>query len=273
MPLANEDRFRSLTGGSTSGSPGGDFVQSLPGTTSETTDVFARLFEIGQMVTLASGVSLVVLLLIQGVLLRLVTASKKAASRLRHVLNTSNTNGERRLKWAATRKVNSLLLNAHTLHRMQGGEQLYVSPARGHQRRFRDGDRLDQKEAIRNFVLYGEQSEEAGGFVWTWKRILDGTLYNTEGIWINTRLIVVQSIQLTIAFLLTNLLFQMNKVIQREASRAREELQQIENLPAWVLDIIPTDDIVRVSLVPATVCASLVMILIFLLYIPRYVVK
>ena len=48
-----------------------------------------------------------------------------------------------------------------------------------------------------NFVLRGERREDyCGGLVWTWRRLLSGALFDEEGIWIASRLIIIQGVQL-----------------------------------------------------------------------------
>ena len=40
---------------------------------------------------------------------------------------------------------------------------------------------------ILNFSVRGEEYEEAGGFLWTWKRLFNKDLFKKDGIWISAR--------------------------------------------------------------------------------------
>jgi hypothetical protein len=56
--------------------------------------------------------------------------------------------------------------------------------------------------------------------------------------------------------------------IATESEEARMELDP--DLPQWVFDLVPTRQMVYWALYPATFVAILDMVLLFLLYIPRY---
>lgn len=45
------------------------------------------------------------------------------------------------------------------------------------------------------FEKQGKVYAPAGGFVWTWKRIFDGSLYKDEGIWLSARLVASNAAQ------------------------------------------------------------------------------
>ena len=88
---------------------------------------------------------------------------------------------------------------------------------------------------MERFVLEEDRTEKVGGFIWTWRRILNGTLYNTEGIWINTRLIIIQAAQL-ITFASLSLV--SVDEIAASSQKARDDLP--DGLPQWVYDFVPT---------------------------------
>ena len=58
--------------------------------------------------------------------------------------------------------------------------------------------------ALDNFSVRREDFEEAGGFLWTWKRIFNKELFENEGVWISARLLAGNFSQLLIsAFVVT----------------------------------------------------------------------
>lgn len=50
-----------------------------------------------------------------------------------------------------------------------------------------------------NFSVKGEIFEEAGGFLWTYKRMFNRDFFNKEGVWISARLLSGNLAQLLIA--------------------------------------------------------------------------
>lgn len=92
--------------------------------------------------------------------------------------STSAIRGSAREKKAATRKINTMMENAYELS-PKGTASTAV-----------------KEETMMNFVLRGESFEDIGGPFWTWKRLLSGKLFADDGVWIMTRLIIIQVIQL-----------------------------------------------------------------------------
>ena len=93
---------------------------------------------------------------------------------------TSNVRGSCRTKKAATRKINALLENAYELHPKGISGQ--------------EGPATTELTMV-NFVLKGERFEDCAGVFWTYKRLLSGALFDEEGVWIASRLIIIQSVQ------------------------------------------------------------------------------
>ena len=83
-----------------------------------------------------------------------------------------------------------------------------------------------------NYILRGEQFEDAGGIFWTWKRILSGQLFDTEGIWLPTRLIVFQGVQFVVSVVMIFIFFTVTKWAADEAEEAQANLDP--DLPDWV---------------------------------------
>jgi hypothetical protein len=122
-----------------------------------------------------------------------------------------------------------------------------------------------------NFVLNGESQEKVCTFAWTWKRLLSRRLFDTEGIWIMTRLVTAQVAMLLLMLVITFGAIRTIIYIADEADRATEELNQRSDLPQWIYDLVPNGGQVKGALYPALAISCLVMVLLFLLYIPRYV--
>lgn len=190
--------------------------------------------------------------------------SKRRAGVFDHITSTSNTRGEARLKHAATRKTRKIMENAISVHSIDTEAALRGTPQQLHTQQT-----AVDTSTMRNFILHGERYELAGGTMWTWLRILDGSLFDTEGIWLNTRLIVLQMAQVIVAVVFSYLLFLGVGMLAESAGNARDDLKP--EFPNWVSDVVPTPRMVRVSLYPATIAAIVVMVLLISLYIPSAV--
>ena len=185
---------------------------------------------------------------------------------LDHVAATSNVRGESLVKFASTRKLNRLLVNADVLHGLDSREN--DRRALLAKRSTKRARRKVTDETMRNYVLNGSRKETIGGFYWTWRRLIDMSLLADEGLWINSRLIVFQTCQLVAAIAFAYLLLWSVGAAADGADEAREDLET-NNVPQWVDDLIPTGEMVKRSLYPAAVIAIIVSFLLILLYIPR----
>jgi hypothetical protein len=170
------------------------------------------------------------------------------------LFTTSHVRGTARSKKAATSKINAVLANAQNLNLKST---------------FKHNSLATKEEMITNFVLRGESFEECGGLSWTWTRLLSGALFDEEGIWIASRLIIIQTAQLCLIgfFLYAGLL--LVEEATEQAAQAQEALEP--GYPDWVYDIVPTPKQVKTALYPALGVAIFVMITLFLVYIPRCV--
>jgi hypothetical protein len=144
----------------------------------------------------------------------------------------SNTQGEARLKKAATRKMNTALLNAHELHSRidEQSSRSSTLSRRGVSSSMSSSSASDQ--TMLNFVLKGQKMESAGGFIWTWRLLLSGALFDTEGIWLPTRLFVFQGAQ-TLTAGVGGFLFVLGT---RAAAKAAEDAQAellTDDTPDW----------------------------------------
>lgn len=143
---------------------------------------------------------------------------------------SSSAWADTRLKRAATRKVNKLLMNARRLH-----QPIELAP--GVLRESSVGN-VTSDETMRNFVLDKERTELVGGLGWTWYKIFDGTLFDTEGMWINTRLRIIQVAQVIVIFAVSVIMLRSVERIADQSEEARDDLGP--NVPGWVRDFVPT---------------------------------
>jgi hypothetical protein len=122
-----------------------------------------------------------------------------------------------------------------------------------------------------NFVVHQLDSERCGGFLWTWKRIWNTELFADEGVWIQSRLYVIQVAQFFITLFLGVFYFGGINIVADKAAEARAELETISGLPQWVLDFVPTRSEVYRALYPAASIAMIVPLAILQIYIPSTV--
>ena len=125
---------------------------------------------------------------------------------------------------AGTRKINRLLLNAQSIH-----SDDTLRPVSTSSTERTNKTAVDQ--TMLNFVLRGKQTEVAGGFLWTWKRLWSGNLFDTEGLWFPTRFLVFQAGQVAAGIAIIFILFSATEVAASEARRFQAELDP--SLPDW----------------------------------------
>jgi hypothetical protein len=125
-------------------------------------------------------------------------------------------------------------------------------------------------ETMRNYVLNSGQRETVGGFIWTWQKIFNGSLFADEGIWINSRLVVFQVCMVVTAIAFAYLLLWSVGEAAEAADTARATLD-LNTVPVWVDDLIPTGKMVRRSLYPSAVIGIIVSFILITLYIPSMV--
>ena len=226
-----------------------------------------RLYESFQNITFFVGIVLIVFYLQYGLSALARYFAGNGLAGLLDFLKTSSERAEARLKLSGSRKINALLENAYQLHPHVASAKGSVGKLRAE--RFATSSIEADDPTMRNFVLRGERFEHCGGVLWTWLNLLNGTLFSSEGIWINTRLIVMQVAQVIVAFIMSISLILVVEEIADEAGKAREDLNP--STPHWAADVVPTRQMVYRSLYPAALTATAVMILLIGVSIPRYV--
>ena len=183
----------------------------------------SRFFRPTLQLTMAVGVVLAGFYFVN-----LVTVVNK---KMEALFRTSNTRGEARLKRAATRKMNSVLLNAHLLH-----DHTRRKPTTSDPRQLETTTSISLSngmvdQAMLNYVLQGDRVEEAAGFLWTWKRLWTGEFFDTDGIWLPSRLLVFQCAQMIMAILISAFMLIGVGIAADEAGKAQTTLP--EDLPKW----------------------------------------
>ena len=217
------------------------------------------------LICVISGGILLVISLLLLISNRIGSKRIRNSARASKWLTSHNIRAESDIKRAANHKIKRMLLNASSLHpkssmpdNRANGENVVIR-------------RSAKDEAVLNFILKGDKIAQCGGLLWTWKQIWNRTLYEEEGIWIHTRLLIGQVGQVMVIAFLSVLLFFGTKYIAAAADKAREQLEstgEIVDLPRWVYDFVPTGQQVYQTFTPGTVTALIVAISIFILYIP-----
>jgi hypothetical protein len=91
------------------------------------------------------------------------------------ITRTSHTVGSSRLKHAGTKKMNLLLQNALQMHSVP---KMIPNSAGG----IKSTYGISQQDPVfQNYLTQGESYEKVNMFLWTWKQLLSGRLFDTEG--------------------------------------------------------------------------------------------
>ena len=190
---------------------------------------------------------------------------------------TSNVVGTARVKRAATRKVNRMLMNAREMHGPATTEKTSETKEAESSQVAGESEalHLDQGDAVfQNYTLRGERSVPAGSLFWTWRKILSGDLFEEEGIWLPSRLLVFQVGQVFFGLFTSVALFYLVDLLAKEADRATARIKfdlafTDRYYPDWVLDLVPEGKEVRGALIPAASVATFVCFIITVIYLPR----
>jgi len=193
--------------------------------------VSGRFFDLATVIALATG-CLLVAVYIKEFLVSLVRTTVKDVPRwLRAMVLTSNTKGEYRLKQAAARKINIMLMNAAILHAPSLPSDLEVKESKSTRDPVAGAD-----QTMLNFVLRGRKYELAGGFFWTLKLVLSGEYFDTLGCWIPTRMLIFQVAQIIFAAFIGYAAFALTGYIADQAAEAQKNLNP--DWPKWVLQYV-----------------------------------
>lgn len=179
---------------------------------------------------------------------------------LRAIFAATSYNGEVRSFRALQFKVDRIIANALSLHEFEKIQ----SPVTWSQKVSLSSE---SDVVMRNYICRGERYEEVGGVFYCLWRLIDGSLLDEEGIWLHTRLLVIQVAQIGIAMFTTVLLFLLQAQLGIGADDLRATLDPF-NLPDWIMEIFPTGEMVHTALSPAGFIAMVFMAIIISLYIP-----
>jgi hypothetical protein len=136
---------------------------------------------------------------------------------------------EARIKRAAAYKINRLIQNALQIHDSSSDNTSSNNKAKG------SDDNKDETSfgsALVNFSVRGcGELEDVGGFVWTWTKIFNGTLFSQDGVWLSGRVLAANFAQLAIsAFILTFGISVTQTVVNEWENAVNEPLLFLENL-------------------------------------------
>ena len=176
------------------------------------------------------------------------------------LVRSHSVRGYTSMKRAANYKLTKLLINAYVLHNPNASKYF--------NEKNESVDTTSKDDiAMKNFVLYGDQREPSGGVFWTWKRLLTRSLFEEDGVWISSRLVVIQCAQLIASALVVGIMVFVVPAYEDDVRKARNELPK--DLPSWVYRTVPEPWMVPTSLYPAAACAGAVCAGLIVLYIPR----
>uniref|UniRef100_A0A7S2VG97 Uncharacterized protein n=1 Tax=Entomoneis paludosa TaxID=265537 RepID=A0A7S2VG97_9STRA len=229
-------------------------------------------FSTAQNLALAVGLTLSGMFFIQGFFMSCVNHDHPhlMPKLLKPITTAAAWNGEIRVHKAATMKIQKIVSNALSLHNADAELKSINALSENLTRSAKHALTGSHDYTMRNYVVHGEKLEPVGGLVWSWWKFFDGTLFDHEGLWINTRLWVTQVAQWLIGTFVAILLLLLADRTANAADDLRTDLLD-EDLPDWIMDIFPTGKMIRASLIPATIVATICMAIISFLYIPSSV--
>jgi hypothetical protein len=213
-------------------------------------EVTRPFWSLAQMIVLIVGLILVAIFMYQ-LFMQCLRQVFGVTGGITKLTVTSSVKGEGRLKRAATRKLNKLILAALELHEQQPGaggagaapQAKSATPSsRSHNVsviRAKGGDTTSTdaaRQTMLNYVLQqGQKVEYTGGLFWTFKRIFTGALTEEDGIWIPTRTLSFQTAQILIAAALAYILLYIIYYAADLADQAQAELD-FDTLPQWAIE-------------------------------------
>jgi hypothetical protein len=103
-----------------------------------------------------------------------------AKNKLWSFLGFSSLKQELNVKKSATFKLNQLAMNARSIHYQESSASAFKTYF-GH--------------ALSSYTLHGTEYVSAGGLLWFWGKVLDGTILKEEGIWYSSRLVAANMTQ------------------------------------------------------------------------------
>mmetsp|Transcript_11241 Transcript_11241/g.13739 ORF Transcript_11241/g.13739 Transcript_11241/m.13739 type:complete len:1052 (-) Transcript_11241:209-3364(-) len=130
---------------------------------------------------------------------------------LGYIMKGSQVSMESQMKQAATFKVNKMIKNAYKLHKPREDDNaasLALKESILHASKRNIGEESTHSSALLNYTNDQTKTELAGGFLWAWKECFSGDLLDREGIWIHTRIVAANVVQIvTLVMLIFVIIF------------------------------------------------------------------
>jgi hypothetical protein len=124
-----------------------------------------------------------------------------------------------------------LILNAHSLHNFDDRGRYGVSSTKT------VGARSSIDHVSLQYILRGKTVDDSGGIFWSWRQFVTGRLFDTEGIWLPSRLMVIQGVLLGLSIVLGLILLRATKYAADEAEKKFQETRD-QDLPDWVMKYV-----------------------------------
>lgn len=170
---------------------------------------------------------------------------------LGEVFATSDTNQSTRLKEACSMKLRNMFEQALRMHTLYSEKR----------------ENSSAKQAMENYVLYGETTKKAGGLLFCIKELVVEGIHFSDGIVLPSRLYIFQTAQVVAGAIVFLVTFRSIPLWADQADKARSEIPQ--GFPQWYYDLIPTGRMIKISLYPAAIAGGIIIFLVILIYIPR----
>lgn len=146
-------------------------------------------YYVANLWSLMIGICLILLqmMTIVRILLPTKILMQKNAGWIDRLLTPGLAKMECKTKRAATFKINNMISNALEIHAVKPARITSVAAMSSYGR------------ALLNFRTQEDLHETAGGFIWAWAKILNGSIFTEEGIWLHSRLLIANFSQFFMA--------------------------------------------------------------------------
>jgi len=167
----------------------------------------------------------------------------RVSKSLMRFVTSSGIKAEAGNKRAGAEKINSLVDNARQIHSFSVKEIHHGQTFFG--------------AGLLNFSICGEEFEDAGGFLWTWKGLYNKDLFCKEGIWISARLLAGNFAQLLIsAFVLTYGIAFTRYVVEEWEKGLANPSRYLYLALEWLNVLVPVEEYAGASCAFATDIAN-----------------
>lgn len=168
------------------------------------TDVYASAYYL----SLALGCLLVTMLVID-LLISIAPRFLCTSGLAKRLFVPSGLKAEAHQQKAAFFKTSQMLQNALHIHTEANGASNKLQKSL--KKRDSQGSQVQALLQYQLKEVQTDRNEEVGGLLWTWKKILNGSLAQEEGVWIHSRLLACTMAQAIIVSTMTTFLFNTRK--------------------------------------------------------------